>query len=306
MEREGIIEKIELYYQQYINQDSDTLFNIATNSFMQKIKSIPFCEYAWNMIKIKYPFSKEDIEKEQEWTYTFLAKEADNIDKIISFYLYWLEYIQEKRSKNNQLTQYYRNCYWLTTNSNITEQQKIKLFKTDFIRLILDFLILQLQEENYILYLLNRYKQRIERFNSVKESVKKDTELKELKLQKDILLYLFDQGIDIPNETNQINSLYSANIGNGEPDFIITQHNKKPFIIEVKVCKSEEDVPDIKSKAVSQLKDYMSKCSTTYGCLLIFTKEDYNFISDENLHVFTIYIGDNTSCCRKTETIKIK
>lgn len=306
MERESIIEKIELYYQQYINQESNTLFNIATNTIMRKIKSIPFCEYAWNMVKIEYPFSKEDLEKEQEWIYTFLGKESDNLDKIISFYLHWFEYIQEKRSKNNQLTQYYRNCYWLTTNSDITEQQKIKLFKTDFIRPILDFLILQLQEENYILYLLERYKQRIERFDSVKESVKKDTELKELKLQKDIQLYLFDQGIDIPNETNQISSLYSPNIGNGEPDFIITQHNKKPFFIEVKVCKSRNGTQNIIEKAVSQLKDYMSKCSTTYGCLLIFTTEDYYFISDENLHVFTIYIGDETSCRRNTKTIKIK
>ena len=163
------------------------------------------------------------------------------------------------------------------------------LFKTDFIRPILNYIINQLTEENYVLYLLDRYKQRTERFKTINPEGKR-----ELDLQQDLFLYLFDEGLELGNSTN---------IGNGEVDFIINV-NGNPFLIETKLYKKGTSY----KKYISQLKDYMGKVSANWGCLYIFTTEDVTFEFEtnyNNIFLRTIYIGNIKPSNRNTRTITI-
>ena len=56
MKQDRIIEKIELYYQQYRDKNSDILFNLNTINLIRKLQNIPFCKDVFNSLKKDLPF----------------------------------------------------------------------------------------------------------------------------------------------------------------------------------------------------------------------------------------------------------
>ena len=202
--------------------------------------------------------------------------------------MHWLDYIRNIKGIHSPQG-YDQECNWLY--SNIREpKDPMMLFKTDFVRPILNYVIEKLNEELYLLYVLDRFKQRVERFRTINITPK----TKELDLQKELFLYLFDQGLEIGNSTS---------IGNGEVDFII-DINDSPFIIEAKFYKKRKSF----KKYLSQLKDYMDKVSAKWGCLYIFTTEDVSFklqVDSDDIFVKTIYVGDKSPSNRKTNVLVI-
>lgn len=281
MKMDRIIEKIELYYQQYINKNSDVLFNLNTINFMQKLQNLPFCKDVFDRLRKDFPFSKEKIESvEIGYPYSKMSEYLTNDERsYYSFCLHWYDYKILKNENKIDMNAAFKKCKWLNSS--------IDLFKSDFIRPLLDYVILQLKEELYLLYVLERFKQRVERFKTINIA----TKTKELDLQKELFLYLFDEGLNLGN---------SVNIGNGEVDFII-DINGNPCIIEAKIYRKRTSC----KKYMSQLKDYMGKVAARWGCLYIFTTEDVNFEfenTQDNIFVKTVYVGDKKPSNRDTQT----
>lgn len=310
MKQDRIIEKIELYYQQYLDKKSDILFNLNTINLMQRLQNIPFCKIVFEQLKEDFPFSKEEIKSvEIGYPYDKMAKYLTNDEcSYISFCLHWYEYRIYKNDNKLDMNAAFKKCKWLNSD--------IQLFKSDFIRPLLDYIILQLKEENYILYQLERYAKRINNFNIIKKPIANiaDQEfgndiigiplmnMHELNLHQDLCLYLYENEIDFD---------YSEKIGNAEVDFKLPQCNNTYYLIEVKVCKKETDLCRIKA-GTSQLKEYMNRIGTNYGCLFIYTLENYNFIADpilkdEGIRLIYTYIGDESPSKRslKTKTVKV-
>lgn len=284
--RKQIIDRIEHYYQSYLERQSDVLFNAATDEVFDLVFNITICKSIISHVKELYPIDKALLEKNQMTEYyNYIDDITSSNDYYVSYCLHWIDYIKSKGIQSPQ--GYDQECYWL--NSCIRgSKDTMMLFKTDFVRPILNYIMRQLNDEVYLLYILDRFKQRVERFKTINVAT-----TNELVLQKELFLYLFDQGLEIGKSTN---------IGNGEVDFII-DINSCPFIIEVKFytgnsCKGY----------LSQLKDYMGKVSAKWGCLYIFTKEDVSFelqTDINNIFVKTIYVGDNNPSNRKTKIISI-
>ena len=110
----------------------------------------------------------------------------------------------------------------------------------------------------------------------------------------------------------EIDFNYSEKIGNAEVDFKMPQCNEAPYIIEAKIYKGEKDLDRIKD-GTKQLKDYMDRMDTRYGCIFIYSQTDDYFIADESLEkagiqLVTAYIGDKSPSKRsKTgKTIKVE
>lgn len=276
-----IVEKIEILWRSYWQQQSSRMFNCATDLFMEYVLNIPYCKYVLDKLKSDYPFKPEEIIRYNSVEYSELLKENSYI-QVLSFLCYWYE----DRKNTNKMKLYFNDCRWLSYCREATEMDKMQMFKTDIIRPIIDYIICNLNDEGLVLYLLDRYKQRTERFKTINLEGKG-----ELDLQKDLFLYLFDEGLELGN---------SVNIGNGEVDFIIDVYGR-PFVIEAKLYRKNVSC----KKYMSQLKDYMGKVAARWGCLYIFTTEDVNFEfenTQDNIFVKTVYVGDKKPSNRDTQT----
>lgn len=306
MKQDRIIEKIELYYQQYLNKKSYVLFNLNTINFMQKLQNIPFCKDVFEQLKKDFPFSKEKIESvEIGYPYDKMRAYLTNDERsYFSFCLHWYEYRILKNEDKIDMNAAFKKCKWLNSS--------IDLFKSDFIRPLLDYVILQLKEDGYIIYQIKRYARRISNFRILTDITTSKTcndirgiplmNEKELDLHQDLCLFLYDNEIDFG---------YSETIGNAEVDFKLPQCNKNPYVIEVKIYKGEKDLGRIKD-GTKQLKDYMNRMDTRYGCIFIYSQTDDYFIADESLdeegiRLVSAYIGGKSPSKRsKTgKTIKV-
>lgn len=283
-DRKRIIDYIEQQYQYYLNRQSDVLFNAATDELFDLITAIPICKDIISKIKKEYPVNQELLINNQNIEYfTYVDNITSKPSYYISYCLHWFDYIKNKGVHSPE--GYDQKCDWLHSNMRGPKDSML-LFKTDFVRPILNYIINQLDEEVYLLYLLERFKQRAERFGINIH----DKTTNELTLQKDLFLYLFDEGLEL---------WHSADIGNGEIDFAINITGQ-PFIIEVKLYKKESNT----NGYISQLKDYMEKTSANWGCLYIFTTEDVSFelgTASDFIFVKTIYIGHKKPSQRKTK-----
>ena len=82
-------------------------------------------------------------------------------------------------------------------------------------------------------------------------------------------------------------------------------------MIEVKIYKGEKDLVRIKD-GTKQLKDYMDRMDTRYGCIFIYSQTDDYFIADESLdkediQLVSAYIGGKSPSkrCKTGKTIKV-
>ena len=311
MNQDRLLERIEILWNSYWQKQSDRLFNHSTDMFMDYIVSIPYCKCVLDKLKKDYPSTDEDIinYNQKEWD-TFISQK--NNMQILSFLLHWYE----KRKSEKKF--YFNDCKCLGYSHDTSTYDKMQMFKADVIRPIVDYIIFNLNDERYVLYLLGRYKQRIKCFEKIKSNIKEignsedgndedeskgTMTLNESILQKDLCLYLFDNGIDVHLEEE---------IGNGRLDILIN-HNNIPFIIEVKYIKGTEkeySYIDRVRKAVTQVKDYMLSKRAQNGCIFIYTEVDIDFIGIYpdilNVQLHTIYIGPNKPSERNTRNIIVE
>jgi len=276
---ETIVQKLENYYQQYLNLSSNVMLDLNTDSFFSKLESLPQCKQILEELKKNYTIEEggfhslacTEIDKFKE------LFEGHDANYYAAFCLQWY-YFQKGQKRAGSMKTYADKARWLSL-TNRESADKNRLFKTDVIRPVVDYVISQINERNIIYYYLGRYKSRVERY-TFSDLANKN----ELGLQKDLALYLFDQGLSFYREPN---------LGKSRPDFVIDlECCDKPFVIEIK--KIKKLTQSIIDKSLSQLKAYLDQFPS-YGCLYIFT-EDVNYVDysrdvDDKLTIRCVYIG---------------
>lgn len=174
----------------------------------------------------------------------------------------------------------------------------MSLFKSDFVAVLIDFVKVKLQDRHIVLYFLNRFKQREERFHSLIH-YEKDDKILEKDLQKRLYLYLFDQGFELYNESDT---------ANGKMDFHLTGRcsfisGTTPFIIEVKVMKSQSKAD---AKWLHQLEIYSKQTNIQNRCLVVFTDQDVDIKNNiDDTPIISVYIGSLPPSKRKKKSINI-
>lgn len=279
---ETVVQKLENYYQQYLDLSSNVMLNLNTDSLFSRIELLPQCKQILEELKRTHPIADDELcslDCTEINNHKALFESHDAIH-YAAFCLQWY-YYQKEQKKIGSMRTYADKVRWLTLTSK-DAIDKCRLFKTDVIRPVLDYVISKIEEQNLIYYYLTRFKSRVERYTYNLLADKS-----ELEIQKDLALYLFDQELPFYHEPN---------LGKGRPDFVIDlECNNKPFVIEIK--KIKELTNDILEKSLRQLKAYLNKFPS-YGCLYIFTEDDnyvdYSNVTDDNITVLCVYLGGNS------------
>ena len=141
----------------------------------------------------------------------------------------------------------------------------------------------KLDKSNSIIYLLEKYKRRVEWFTRKELAKKYNNAEKEYEnlLEEDLRLFLFDQGIDYPFSTPKSAS--------GRGDIIGAIETDNPLIVEIKIVDKNKKyrIDRIKS-GFHQIVKYTEDYTKDVGYLVIynFDKVRYDFKFKENNNVF--------------------
>ena len=294
---EHIIKQISDAYELYKCRNSSVMFNFNTQHIMDFVLSFECCSSILNDIARQFPVNDKDLEKYSLTEYfCYIHKYAEKIDQLVAFYYQW--YLYEMKTDKDYCDPLYNRCSWLWHNNDISDEKKMSLFKSDFVAVLIDFVKVKLQDRHIVLYFLNRFKQREERFHSLIH-YEKDDKILEKDLQKRLYLYLFDQGFELYNESDT---------ANGKMDFHLTGRcsfisGTTPFIIEVKVMKSQSKAD---AKWLHQLEIYSKQTNIQNRCLVVFTDQDVDIINNiDDTPIISVYIGSLPPSKRKKESINI-
>lgn len=253
------IEQIEYYYNVLCNYNSFQTFDIYTDAFFDNILSIASVKVIVDSLIEEHPIDDsvfdEHSKSEAPYILDYLSDKGHHylIAYYIQLYNFW---------KRNEIKDYYSEVPWVTAYENEFDAQ-IQYFKSDFVRPIVDYIIYQLRNEGGILSVIRRYSERIERFSTIGDI----TDKKETELQRDIALYLFDNGYDFYKETDTCNGSIDFQIDDEIAPKSVWQCQKTKFIIEVKKFSCQSQI----KKAIIQLRAYMNQIGDAKGCLLIFS-----------------------------------
>lgn len=277
------IETIECLFEQYSRYQSEIMFNYQTDRFFDNLFALEFAREVLDGLVEKNRFDTEVFIEHGKIEWFSFYKEI--ISHGHEYYLsYCLHYYNFLRSQDNPFEPYFDEIIWVDKSATeIGDRQT--LFKTDFVRPIIDYVINAYSAENHIIHLIKRYCEKVERF---KELVGV-TDEKEI--QKQFAKFLFENGCNFHRESNT---------NNGQIDFYIESQegamrsawdcNAGQYIVEVKVFNNVNQI----QLGMSQLLSYTHQCHA-HGCLLIFTKKEIIF---ENVPVgimcLSAYIGEET------------
>lgn len=124
--------------------------------------------------------------------------------------------------------------------------------------------------------------------------------MSESKLQRDLALYLFDNGVEFSKEDDTCNGRLDFRISDGTIHYgAILNCNNKSFIVETKLMEKVTD--NLLKKAITQLGAYMNQIPSL-GCLVLFTPDDNSKILvdtvQDGITIIPIYIGQESPCNR--------
>jgi len=150
-----------------------------------------------------------------------------------------------------------------------TFDQNFRNWKANFLDQILNYVLDQLEESNFVLYLLEKYKSRTELFmhkDLIKKYKEADSNYEQI-LDDDLRLYLFDQGIEHPFSTPKTSS--------GRTDIVGLLDTSTPLILEIKVYDHEKTYK--KNRIISgfsQVVKYSNDYNKNSAYLIIFNVEN--------------------------------
>lgn len=205
-------------------------------------------------------------------------------------------------------------CQTLGSGSRFSEN--LKGFLDNYIEPIVNFIHDKLDEANFILYLLEKYKKRTEWFlhKTLMEKYRIATQNYEQIFEDDLRLYLFDQGIDNPFSTPKSTS--------GRADIVGLIDSKDPLILEIKIYDSEKGYKKNRIiEGFSQIVKYSNDYNKNVGYLVVFNVDnleieirsedsDKNFptkILFNNKIYYLVFINLNFDIsASKTGTLKVE
>ncbi len=161
----------------------------------------------------------------------------------------------------------------------------IKVFSMVFLRPLVSYLDGAMQTEERILFLLSRYKQRREWFTDAADIDvgHGDREDGETGLKKDILRYLFDNGVEFSVESQ-------TPPGGGKVDVLAVLPDLGPLPIEVKVHDGENRNAVHVSRGIAQAADYGRKFNSLNAYFFV-----YNIAKDKVVTISGDRIGPNVT-----------
>lgn len=286
-----IIKEIELYYSRYSESNSDQMLYYTTKHLIDFLYSYEEVKKILCDLKEEYPFkSKNPEEFETELGFEILKEVGLYKKKYISYVLHYLEHTYS----TNNILDFYDDAPWTCyNNSEYGKKERIQLFKIEVIKPLCDYIIDELRKNVSLMYVLDKYKTRTMRFE-----IPYNQGWTERNVQDKLTLYLFDRGYSVHREED---------LSNGRPDFLFSDEDNNPFIIEVKYIKRKISSKTFR-KYTSQLRDYMNKVESHFGVLYIFTIQDIDFVWNNmpnDMELRTIYVGKNKPNQRNTQTISI-
>jgi len=195
-------------------------------------------------------------------------------------------------------------------------QESLQGFLDNYIEPVVNYIHDELDEANFVLYLLEKYKKRTEWFlhKNLIEKYRLATNSYEQIFEDDLRLYLFDQGIDNPFSTPKSTS--------GRADIIGLIDTKDPLILEIKIYDSSKSYR--KNRVIegfAQIVKYSNDYNKNVGYLVIFNIDnveieirsedaDKNFpnkvlFNNKVYYILFINLNFETSAS-KTGTIKVE
>lgn len=297
MNKELIIRKVEELYEQYFEQDSEIMLNVNTDYLLDNLLSIPYCSEILDKLEKKYVIPLEVIEERMEQSYLDYFEDMTGHGQ--EYYIaYCLQWYKNLRNHNGKISDPYCDATVWIDSLESEKVNRFRLFKTDFIRPIINYITNSIRNESVILYTLNRYKERMEKYHPF--CFTDDTDEKEL--QNDLALYLFDNNHEfyreLDNGTGELDFLIQG--GTGKHYGSVLDCNDKPLIVEIKYFK-EKFQEHIFKDAIVQLKAYM-EVSPSYGCLIAYildeNKQDLRNFDIDGIDVIPIYVGKKSASKR--------
>lgn len=154
-------------------------------------------------------------------------------------------------------------CFTLGGGRSFAEA--LRNFLDSYIEPVVNYLHDKLDEANFVLYLLEKYKKRTEWFLHKKllEKYRQASQTFEQIFEDDLRLFLFDQGIDNPFSTPKSTS--------GRADIVGLIDSKDPLILEIKIYDSEKGYR--KNRVIegfSQVVKYSNDYNKNVGYLVVF------------------------------------
>lgn len=201
--------------------------------------------------------------------------EFKNTEQQASYYYQFIKYV----SSVSTITKVHENFYYGIGEYGKQADVIIENIVTPIIYYFHD----KLDKSNSIIYLLEKYKRRVEWFTKSKliEKYKKASKEYEDILEEDLRLFLFDQGIDYPFSTPKSAS--------GRTDIVGSIETENPLIVEIKILDKEKKygINRIKS-GFHQIVKYTEDYSKDVGYLVLynFDKIRYDFKFNENSNIF--------------------
>ena len=285
-----IIRDIEIYFSRYCESTSDSMLYYTTKHLLDFLNSFDIVKVVLATLRNKYPYSKEFIEKPQEG-YNKIKNVAQDKKQYVSFVLHFLEY----SFLSNSIVDFYNEASWICSAcKEYDKKERIKLFKIDVVKPLCDYVIDELRKNVSLLYVLDRFKNRTMRFVAPYPVLYSERDA-----QNQLALYMFDNGYLVHREDD---------LSNGKPDFLLSDEESNPYIIEVKYVKTEKALQKSLQAYTSQLRDYMNKLNSYIGVLCIFTTQDYEFIwrnKPYDMEIVTIYVGNLKPSERNTKNISL-
>lgn len=152
------------------------------------------------------------------------------------------------------------------------EERKISYIEM-LINPVIEFFHDRIDNSNSILYLLEKYKKRVEWFKRKELFEKYKTATKEYEqvLEDDFRLFLFDQGIDYPFSTPKSFS--------GRADLVGLIDTEEPLIAEIKIYDSEKGYrKDRIFSGLSQIVKYTNDYNKDCGYLVVFNIDESEIV----------------------------
>lgn len=252
-------------YNQLGNQLSYLINNIESNKILYGLISEITSQYTFDIDYFESKFNERGG--------IFRNTTFENDTEQASFCYQLLKYLHHKLGHYNVHQTYMFGDY----------QRTKSILVDDILTPIVYFFHDKLDKSNSIIYLLEKYKRRVEWFTKKELAEKYKVATKEYEdiLEEDLRLFLFDQGIDYPFSTPKSAS--------GRTDIVGSIETENPLIVEIKILDKEKKygINRIKS-GFHQIVKYTEDYSKDVGYLVLynFDKIRYDFKFNENSNIF--------------------
>jgi hypothetical protein len=192
--------------------------------------------------------------------------------------------IEYENEEHEAITKYYLIQWYIERNdfhigniarkfgSGNTHNERLQSYVEQYIDPIVNFIGDNLDEGSTTLYLLEKYKLRTEWFfkDKLNELYQNNSATGENKLEEDLRLFLFDQGVDYPFSTP-----LSAS---GRADVVSMLHTNDPLVMEIKICDQKKNYRINRiADGFAQVIKYANDYHKNVGYLVVFNMDEYNY-----------------------------